>query len=159
MQRCLRLRSFLYISREGIEHPEMNFRVMSTILVEVLYKARLSRCEHRGYFFLRVVFVEGTRYSFSGLYGYVKIFIPRFHAPGRSFTICLFHRSQWNFQWLLHNVAQFLLVRITIMVPHMLTSIITVFASRRLSPSSSSVARPRPPYLFLSHASPLSLVF
>lgn len=116
----------------------MNFRVMSTIL-EVLYKARLSRCEHRGYFFLRVVFVEGTRYSFSGLYGYVKIFIPRFHAPGRSFTICLFHRSQWNFQWLLHNVAQFLLVRITIMVPHMLTSIITVFASRRLSPSSSSV--------------------
>lgn len=110
---------YIYISREGIEHPEMNFRVMSAILVEVLHKARLSRCEHRGYFFLRIfVFVEGTRYSFSGLYGYVKIFIPRFHAPGRSFTICLFHRSQWNFQWLLHNVAQFLLVRNTITAPH-----------------------------------------
>lgn len=97
---------------------------MSTILVEVLYEARLSRCEHRGYFFLRVVFLEGTRYSFSGLHGYVKIFIPRFHAqPGRSFTICLFHRSQWNLQWLLHNVAQFLLIRITIMVPHTLTQL------------------------------------
>lgn len=118
---------------ERTEYREMYLTVVCvrywlSFLQDIIFAPRL---EHRGYFFQPAVFLKGTWYSFSGFYGYVKIFIPRFHAqPDHSFTICLFHRSRWNFQSLLHNVAQSLLVRIAIMVPHTLTGGSIVWHSR-----------------------------